>query len=112
MQANGSWMGSVISNTATISFAVTAYNPDPADRILELTLYDNGEPVAETKPSTHSVWFTWAPSIAGSPGHYYYVKAVHQVGERFLPAYTSPVWTDISEIDPAGHRYRAGGDLD
>jgi hypothetical protein len=90
-------MGSVISNTATISFAVAAYNPHPADRILALTLYDNGVPVTETMPLTNSTWYTWTPSIAGLPGHYYYVKAQHGVGNRSLPAYTSPVWTDASE---------------
>jgi hypothetical protein len=97
MQANGSWMGSVISNTATISFAVSAYNPDPANRILSLTVYDNGVPVTETMPLAYSAWFTWTPSIAGRPNHYYYVKAQHAVGNRSLPAFTSPVWTDTSE---------------
>jgi hypothetical protein len=94
LQANGAWMGSVLSNTATIHFTIAAYNPDLTDRLRALVLYDNGVPVTRTVPLSNSVWTTWTPSIAGSAGHYYYAKASH----GSFPAYTSPVWTDRSEI--------------
>ena len=100
MQANGSWMGSGISNTATINFTVIAYDPDPdpTEPVLTLVLYDNGVPVRATTPLSQSALYIWTPSVAGSPGHYYYVKAYRDVGGWSMPAYTSPVWTDDSEI--------------
>jgi hypothetical protein len=98
MQANGYWMGSVISNTTTINFTVTAYDPDPIDRILALVLYDNGIPVTATMPFSDAVLYTWTPSIVGSPGHYYYVKVYFDVDGWSAPAYTSPIWTETSKI--------------
>jgi hypothetical protein len=98
MQANGSWMGSVISNTATIDFSITAYNPNPAAGAFTLTLHDNGVMVAAVMAQAGPIWHTWTPSIPGSPNHYYYVKAHPDADSRSTPAYTSPIWTDASEI--------------
>jgi len=103
MQANGHWMGSVISNTTTIDFTITAYDPDPTDPILALVLYDNGIPMTATTPLSNPVLYTWTPSIAGSPGHFYYVKVYHDVDSRSLPAYTSPIWTDTPEASKNIH---------
>jgi len=97
MQANGTWMGSVISNTPKINFTITAYDPDPTDLLIALVLYDNGVPVTATAPLSKPVLYTWTPSIVGSPGHYYYVKAYHDTDAWSVAAYTSPVWTDTSE---------------
>jgi hypothetical protein len=51
-----------------------------------------------TLPFSNPVLYTWTPRVGGSPGHYYYVKAYHDVDSWALPAYTSPIWTDTSEI--------------
>jgi len=98
MRANGQWMGAVISNTATLDFVVTTYSRTPQDQAVSLTLCDNGVPVTSTRPISDAVWFTWTPRVPGSPGHFYYVKAYHNVLGELWPAYTSPVWTDNSPI--------------
>jgi hypothetical protein len=98
MQANGSWMGSVISNTLFINFTITAYDPDPTDPLLALVLYDNGIPVAFATPPPYATLYVWEPRIKGTAGHYYYVKAFHDVEGWYIHTYTSPVWTDTTEI--------------
>jgi hypothetical protein len=102
MQANGSWMGSVISNTETIRFTITAYDREPVDPILAIILYDNGVPVTVTTPLSTQVLYTWSPTIVGSPGHYYYAKAYFDFdGWAYtMPAYTSPIWTDTAALPP------------
>lgn len=97
MRANGRWMGSVISNTATINFTITVVDPDPTDAILALVLYDNGVLVTATAPLSNPSWYTWTPAIPGAPNHYYYVKAYYDVNGYTSPGYTSPIWTDASE---------------
>ncbi|MBU0490735.1 MAG: CehA/McbA family metallohydrolase [Chloroflexi bacterium] len=92
MQANGYWMGVMIPLTTTIQFTVTAYDPDPTDRILTLVLYDNGAPVASTSPLAAPVLYTWTTTITGTPGHYYYAKLYYDVDSWTYPSYTSPVW--------------------
>ncbi len=96
MQANGHWMGAVISPATTIQFTVIAYDPDPTDPILALVLYDNGVPVTTTTPLSAPVLYTWTPTIPGTPGHYYYVKAYHDIDSWYYPAYTSPVWMEAA----------------
>lgn len=103
MQANGKWMGSVISNTATLSFTITAYDPDPTDSF-HLVLYDNDVPVAAAVAPSDAALYTWRTSIPGVAGHYYYVKACHDVNALTFPAFSSPIWLDTSEI-PGGSVY-------
>lgn len=97
MRANGHWMGSVISNTATINFVITVFDPGPTDPILALVLYDNGVPVTATTLLSSPILYTWTPTIPGSPSHYYYAKAYYDVDGYTSPSYTSPIWTDTSE---------------
>jgi predicted metal-dependent phosphoesterase TrpH len=92
MQANGYWMGSLIPYTSTIHFAVTVYDPDPTEALLTLVLYDNGVPVIASNPLTKTVSCHWSTSMAGTPGHYYYVKAYYDFDTWSIAAYTSPVW--------------------
>lgn len=103
MQANDHWMGAIIPVTSTIHFTVTAYDPDPTNRILALVLYDNGVPAASITPLSAPVLYTWTVSLAGTPGHYYYVKAYHDVDTGTIPAYTSPVW--MESLDQWGKTY-------
>ena len=91
MQANGYWMGSSIPNAPTIHFTVTTYEPNPTEPLLALVLYDNGDPITGTLVLASPVLCAWTPSVAGSPGHFYYAKAYHD-SDGFAIAYTSPVW--------------------
>jgi DNA/RNA endonuclease YhcR with UshA esterase domain len=93
MQANGVWMGAVISNALSIQLDVLALDPD-AEPII-FTLYDNGVPVLTSPPYSGAAAYSWQPIIQpiGPGGHYYYVKALQGDGDQ---AWTSPVWTDTS----------------
>jgi DNA/RNA endonuclease YhcR with UshA esterase domain len=93
MRANGTWMGSVISNAMSIQLDVLALDPD-AEPII-FTLYDNGVPVLTSPPYSGAASYSWQPIIQpiGPGGHHYFVKALQGDGDQ---VWTSPVWTDTS----------------
>ena len=93
MQANGVWMGGVISNALSIQFDVVALDPDAES--LTFTLYDNGVPVLTSAQCRGATTCSWQPVIhpIGPGGHHYFVQAVQGDGDQ---AWSSPVWTDTS----------------
>ena len=93
MRANGTWMGSVISNALSIQFDVVALDPDAEP--LTFTLYDNGIPLLTSTQCSGATTCAWQPVIhpIGPGGHHYFVKAVQGDGDQ---AWSSPIWTDTS----------------
>ena len=99
LQANGQWMGSAVSEAATLNFIVQAHNPDPTGQLVHFVLYDNGIPVASTAlPETTTT--TWTPSIPATIGHYYYAEA-YRAG-WWVSAYSSPIWVERRPVAEAG----------
>lgn len=92
MRANGYWMGAIIPPASTISFTIVVVNQDPKALLTTLMLYDNGVLVSMVAPFTTDALYTWTPTIQGTPGHFYYVKAYHDNDIASPAAYTSPVW--------------------
>ena len=88
MRANGFWMGAVIPVTP-VHFDFYAFDPDPDDRILTVTLLQNGEPFWSRTVGTTT--FTASLTLSDPPpvGTWWYLKAVQQDGEE---AYSSPIW--------------------
>lgn len=96
--ANGTIMGSTLSSPSTITFVVTASDPDTGDSGDQITLIQIVDPsnnvVASTTLATHStVWTSPAVSVSGKK--YFYVRA-RNVGSGTSPmAWTAPIWTGL-----------------
>ena len=95
LEANGQWMGSTLpANTSALNFKVTAFDPDPTGGNLNLVIFDNGTPVSRAWLPSNLV-YTWTPTVAATPGHYYYVGAFYD-GWLPPPALSSPIWVEGS----------------
>ena len=112
MQANGHWMGSVVPYTGTLDFTVSIFSRDPAVAILLLVLYDNGVPVAADAPLSYEPAYTWQTSLSAQPGHYYYVKAMHDSEPYSSGVITGPIWvSDAAPVRPVLLPTLSGGHL-
>ncbi len=96
--ANGTIMGSTLSSPSTITFVVTASDPDTGDANDRLTLIQIVDPtntvVASTTISTYStVWTSPAVSVSGKK--YFYVRARNVGSGTSSMAWTAPIWTGL-----------------
>jgi len=90
LQINNVWMGGALDNPSTLHVTVTAHDPDPNNRDLTLTLYENDQPIAQTVlPS--STDYEWKFDVAAKIGHYYFAAASKSTWSTY-PAYSSPIW--------------------
>lgn len=98
MQANGTWMGSSVPATDTLSFDIrvrdTTYRP-----IARIDLIEGGacgpQSVATTTPQVSQVF--WNPAVPRQ-GSYYFAEAALADGRR---AWTAPIWA-TRQGDPLG----------
>lgn len=95
VRANGQIMGSVMPTPSSLTFEISASDPDTSDandRITKLELVgNNGAVLATQNFSAHSV--TWNPSVTPAAG-YYFVR-VHAADKTdSAVAYSSPIWID------------------
>jgi hypothetical protein len=93
--ANGSWMGSNIGTPTTVTFSISATDPDTgssADRITKIQVIGRGGAVVATQTfSAHSV--TWAPTVNAGTNPYFFVRVFN--GERTAhTAVLAPVWLE------------------
>jgi hypothetical protein len=96
--ANGVIMGSTLSSPSTITFVVTASDPDTGDANDRLTLIQIVDPnnvvVASTTISTYNtVWTSPAVSVSGKK--YFYVRARNVGSGTSTMAWTAPIWTGL-----------------
>lgn len=96
--ANGTVMGSTLSSPSTITFVVTANDPDTGvsdDRITLIEIVDpTGAVVASTTLSTYStVWTSSAVSVSGKK--YFYVRARNTGSGTASMAWAAPIWTGL-----------------
>lgn len=96
---NGVIMGSTLASPATITFVVTASDPntgDTADRITKIDVVDPSGTVVATSGtiSTHStVWTSSAVSVSGKK--YFYVRAYNGGSSTVPVACAAPIWTGL-----------------
>jgi DNA/RNA endonuclease YhcR with UshA esterase domain len=100
LQANGAWMGSTIRAEQTINFTVTVTDPD--GELWWLDLFDNGKVVLSQQYTNAAAW---TDRVKGSSSHYYFVRVTQIDGDR---AYSAPIWTDGTPIDPPAKRWDLG----
>lgn len=88
LRVGDAWMGSTVPKAPSIPFSVNVVDSDGEGVTLEL--FDRGLIVARTSfpaATTH----TWAPTVPGVEGHFYFAKATQADGDT---AYTSPIWVE------------------
>ncbi|HEY1110453.1 MAG TPA: hypothetical protein VGE76_17520, partial [Opitutaceae bacterium] len=96
---NGVIMGSTLGSPSTITFVVTASDPntgDTADRITKIDVVDPSGTVVATSGtiSTHStVWTSSAVSVSGKK--YFYVRAYNGDSSTVPVACAAPIWTGL-----------------
>lgn len=91
LQANGYWMGSAVPETDRLELTVIGHDPDASGSSTIFTLYENGNPIEQTRLSNRSR-YEWRPTVSAKVGHYYFVEA-YQDGWGY-PAYSSPIWVE------------------
>lgn len=94
----GIMMGQTLSSPSTITFTVTASDPntgDPADKITAIEIVDPaGTVVASTAVSTYStVWTSPAVSVSGKK--YFYVRMRNSGSGTAPMAWAAPIWTGL-----------------
>ena len=94
----GIMMGQTLSSPSTITFTVTASDPntaDAADKITAIEVVDPaGTVVASVALNTYStVWTSPAVSVSGKK--YFYVRMKNSGGGTAPMAWASPVWTGL-----------------
>lgn len=98
--ANGSIMGSVLSNPSSLSFRVDVLDPDifdANDRITRIEIIgENGVLVAARSFSAHAA--SWSPTCV--PAGKYYFAVVYSADKTDGPtAYSAPVWIEQQPVD-------------
>ncbi|MBN1361801.1 MAG: CehA/McbA family metallohydrolase [Sedimentisphaerales bacterium] len=93
MRVNGHWMGEIIPAAESLDVEVMLYTPNSEDKIVLLTIYDNGLPVDSVVPLLWEPLYTWETTIPGAPGHFYYVEAEIDTDAWVHTGSTAPVWT-------------------
>jgi hypothetical protein len=105
LRSGETWMGSILPYASALTFTVNVIDLDLVSEPITLTLYDRTLPLTSTTAA--GLPLEWKVTIAGQPGHYYWVRAVQADGDV---AQTAPLWTDgvappervvLNEILPA-----------
>lgn len=94
----GTMMGQTLSSPSTVTFTITASDPntgDAADQITAIEVVDPaGTVVASTTLATYStVWTSPAVSVSGKK--YFYVRMKNSGGGTAPMAWASPIWTGL-----------------
>ncbi len=91
LRAGGSWMGSTIPFSDTLSFTVEVADLD--EEGVTLTLFDGNLAVA-SQSFPEAISGSWAIEAPGMVGHFYFVKAEQPDGDV---AYSSPIWAEVTD---------------
>jgi len=94
LRADGHWMGALLREPP-IQIDVYAFDPDPVDPIVKLTLYQNNEPFSSTVVNAHALTWTIPLEHRPAPGTWWYAEATQADGDR---AFTGPIW--LIEAEP------------
>ncbi len=86
LRAGGSWMGSTISFSDTLSFTIEVADLDGES--VTLTLFD-GDLAVASQSFPEAISHSWTIEVPGVEGHFYLVKAEQPDGDV---AYSSPIW--------------------
>jgi hypothetical protein len=93
-KANGSWMGSILNNPASLAIDVDVYDPNSSDTVASMDIIADGGTVVASWSGTASNSVKWSTTLT-TKYNYYYVKIVQTDGQIIT---TAPIWSGGTTI--------------
>lgn len=94
-KVNGALMGDVVAEpSSTVQIAIDIEDPDAADGIAKVELYQDGVVIRADEPDAPVRRFRATYALEPEPGtHYYFVKATQADDQKL---WTAPVWITVA----------------
>lgn len=95
---NEALMGDIVqAPVQRVHVTVDVRDPDPADAIAKIELFEDGHVVQVDEPKASAR--RWELDLSPQPGkHYYFVKVTQADGNKM---WSAPVWVTVAEAGPA-----------